>query len=154
MSSRPHPNDIQRELCALAERIASEVYGTQLDYSVDSIRQVERILGAFHEEYVKTRSEEGLNGIAMEFAAYIVTTIQRHFGPAQWERDCPSLGKDAFPLHWRDSSIYPFAWCQKRIFDGPADDVWCKFQVLVLDKTRPPRSWWRFWRRGLAGDST
>lgn len=145
MPERPDPNEIQAELCGLAESIASENFGIRLDYSVDSIPQVERILGAFHEHFTKTRSDDGLNGIALGFAAYIVRVIQRNFGPATWERDCPSFGEDAFPLHWRGSSIYPYAWCQKRIFDGPADDVWFKFQAIVLGKARPRRRWWKFW---------
>lgn len=145
MPARPHPSEIQQKLCGLAERIASEHFGTRLDYSVESVRQVERILGELHDEYQKTQSENGLNGIALEFSAYIVSIIQCHFGPAQWERDCPSFGEDAFPLHWRGSSIYPYAWCQKRIFDGPADDIWFKFQAIVIGKTPPVRPWWRFW---------
>lgn len=144
MPARPHPSEIQPKLCGLAERIASEHFGTRLDYSVDSVRAVERILGAFHDDYRKTRSEDGLHGIALEFAAYIVSIIQRHFGPAQWERDCPSFGQDAFPLHWRGSSIYPYAWCMKRIYDGPGDDVWFKFHTIVLEAER----------KGGGGDET
>jgi hypothetical protein len=141
MPARPHPSEIQPKLCGLAERIASEHFDTRLDYSVESVQQVDRILGAFHDEYRKTQSDDGLNGVALEFAAYIVSIIQRHFGPAQWERDCPSFGEDAFPLHWRGSSVYPYAWCQKRIFDGPADDVWFKFRAIILGEAQPRRPW-------------
>jgi hypothetical protein len=146
MTNRPPAKDVQPKLCGLAERIASEHFHTHLDYSADSIQQVESILAKFHDDYRKTRSDEGLNGVALEFAAYIVTVIQRHFGPAEWERDCQSFGQDAFPLHWRGGSVYPYSWCQKRIFDGPADDVWFKFQAIVLGKAQPPtrRPWWRF----------
>lgn len=102
---------------------------------MDSVQQVEKILGAFHDEYRKTRSDEGLNGVPLEFAADIVTIIQQHFGPAQWERDDPAFGADVFPLHGRDSTINPYAWCQKRIFDGPANDVRSKFRTLVLGRS-------------------
>jgi hypothetical protein len=133
MPDRPHASEIQQKLCGLAERIASEQFGTRLDFSVESVREVERILGELHKDYKCTRSEDGLHGIALEFGAYIVSVIQRHFGPAQWERDCASLGQDAFPLHWRGTSIYPYAWCMKRIYDGPGDDVWLKFHAIVLE---------------------
>jgi len=145
MPGKPAADQIQPKLCGLAERIALESFNTKLDYSVDSIRRVERILSTVHDSYRKTRSDDGLNGIALEFAAYIVSVIQRHFGPAEWERDCKTFGADAFPLHWRGSSIYPYAWCQKRIFDGSADDVWFKFQAIVLGKPQPKRSWWKLW---------
>jgi len=128
---------LKEQMSALAERIAREAFSTHLDYSVESIRQVERILGAIHDDYKSTRSEEGLQGIALEFGVYIVKVIERHFGPAEWMRDHESLGKDTFPLQWRGSTIFPFQWCMKRIFDGPGDDVWLKFKTLVLDAAPP-----------------
>jgi replicative DNA helicase len=60
---------LKHEMSALAERIASEVYGIELDYSTESIKQVEKILGRLHKEYKKTKSDEGYAGIAFEFAA-------------------------------------------------------------------------------------
>lgn len=120
-------------MSVLAERIAWEGFGTHLDYSVESIMQVERILEVIHDEYKSTRSEEGLQGIALEFGSYIVKVVERHFGSAEWERDHDSFGKDSFPLQWRGATLFPFQWCMKRIFDGPEDNVWLKFKVLVLD---------------------
>jgi hypothetical protein len=145
MTARPHPNDIQKSLCDLAEQIASQSFGARLDYSVNSVREVERILGAMHDEFRKTGSDDGMRGVALEFSAYLVSVIQRHFGPAKWERDCPSFGEDAFPLLWNEGTIYPYAWCQKRIFDGPADNVWIKFYTIVIGEEPPSRPWWKFW---------
>jgi len=65
MADRPEPSEIQANLCGLAERIASEHFDTELDYSVDSVQQVERILGAFHDDYRKTQSDDGLDGVAL-----------------------------------------------------------------------------------------
>jgi hypothetical protein len=104
----------------------------KLDHSPRSVRRVEKILGRMHEDYRRTGSDEGLNGVALEFAAYIVTVIDTHFGPAEWQRDHPTMGEGTFPCHWRGKDLFPYAWCQKRIFDGPGDDVWSKFETLVL----------------------
>jgi hypothetical protein len=134
--SKPIPrNDmaqLKAKLCELAEQIARDDFGTPLDYSVKSIQKVERILRAIHDEYCRTDSDDGLYGIALEFGAYLVAVIERHFGPAVWERDHPEFGKDAFPLRWRDSTLFPVEWCMKRMIDGPGDNVWSKFQVLVV----------------------
>ncbi len=35
------------------------------------------------------------------------------------------------------SALFPVGSCLKRILDGPADDVWAKFRVLVLDRESP-----------------
>ena len=131
MPSPPMPQ-LKEQMSALAEKIASDAFGVKLDYSVDSLKDVERILGEIHEEYKQTGSEEGLQGIALEFGAYIVKIIERHFGPAEWLRDDATMGKDTFPLRWRETTLFPVAWCGKRIFDGPADDIVSKFDALVL----------------------
>jgi hypothetical protein len=75
-----------------------------------------------------------LQGIALEFGAYIIRVIEQHFGPVDWQRDHPSFGEDSFPLYWRETTLFPVGWCLKRILDGTGDDVWSKFQTLVLDR--------------------
>ena len=131
---------MQPTLCSLAKRVAFEHFGVRLDLSARSVRHVERILSAIHEEHLKTRSVEGFDGIALEFAAYIVDVVQRNFGPARWERDCSQFGADAYPLHWRGAVLYPYTWCLNRIYDGAADNVWATFRASVLLKAQP---WWK-----------
>ena len=135
----PDSNDLkekQAKWCEVAERIALEQGSVKLDYSPDSIREVERVRAAIHSGYKTARYAEGLRGIAQEFAAYIVTVIQRHFGPAEWQTNCPSLGPETFPLQWRGTTIYPYIWCLRRLIEGPGDDVWAKFQSTVLDASK------------------
>jgi hypothetical protein len=103
--SKPPAREIQKQLCELAERIARENFAIELDYSIESIRQVERILGALHDDYKRTRREDGIHGIALEFAAYLVTVVERHFGSGDWQRDDSSFGADSFPFHWRGSTL-------------------------------------------------
>lgn len=125
--------DLQMELTTLALRVAREGFGKKLDFSHESIKEVESILSAFHREYEKTKSEDGLNGIALEFGAYIAATIQRNSGEGVLERDHPEFGEAAFPFHYSGGTIFPYMWCVKRIFDGDGDNVWFKYQVLVLE---------------------
>lgn len=122
---------LREKLCGLAEQVARG-FDIQLDYSDDSVRQVEFILGQIHEEFVKTREEEGLFGIALELGAYLATVLERHHGPIQWKRDHPEIGKESFPLDWNGTTLFPVGWCLKRMMDGPGDDVVSKWQVLVL----------------------
>ena len=137
-ASTPRPPgpiaDLQIRLTDLALQVAREGFGKRLDFSTDSIREVESILAAVHEEYVKTQNEEGLNGIALEFGAYIATTIQRNTGEGVLERDHPEFGEASFPFHFGGGTLFPYGWCVKRIFDGPADDIWSKYRALVLER--------------------
>lgn len=123
---------LRDELDGLALQIASNS-GIKLDHSPKSVKKVEKILGTLHDEYCRTGSDDGMNGVAIEFAAYIIKVIELNLEAGSWSRDHPELGPDTFPYRWRGQDIFPFAWCQKRIFDGPADDVWAKFNLFVLN---------------------
>jgi hypothetical protein len=114
--------------------LVAKDFGVTLDFSPNSIKHVESILGKFHADYRKTKSGTGLHGIALMFGAYIVVVIERNFGPVEWERDHPEFGKGTFPLQFGTKTLFPVAWCEKRLFDGPGDNVWFKFQQSVIAK--------------------
>ena len=120
----------------LAMKIASESFGIELDYSPASMRKVERVLGRIHKRYVKSGDDEGLVGVAFEFAAYIVQVVEKNFGKGVWRRDHRVMGRGSLPFHWNQTVIFPFGWCLKRIFDGPGDDVWVKFNLFVVEEAQ------------------
>ena len=124
---------LQKELTDNALDIAKDA-GVTLDFSHQSINHVERMLGECHREFKRTKDEEGLHGIALSFSAYIVTVIERHFEPGTWKKHDPDWGKHSFPYHWRDGTTFIYGWCLKRILDGPGDNVWSKYQAIVLSQ--------------------
>jgi hypothetical protein len=125
---------LRKQLVALALQIG-ENEGYPLDFSPQSVQEVEAILASLHEYYVQTKNEDGLFGIALEFGAYLIEVIERNYPPkGRWRRDHPDLGKNTFPFEWRGATIFPVAWCQKRIWDGPGDDVVSKFEMLVVQR--------------------
>lgn len=133
----PVDQKLQGDLCNLALRIAKEGYKENLDFSDDSIKIVEDILSDIHTNFKKTKDETGLAGIALEFGAYIVRTIQKKTGDGVWFRNSIEFGKDTFPFLWKESTtiIFPYIWCMKRITDGPADNVASKYLSCVLTDT-------------------
>lgn len=113
----------------------SEINNVVLDYSHDSIHGVEKILSLMHENYKKTKNKDGLRGISLACAAYIVETIKKNTGKGTWYRNDSHFGEDSFPFEWSDGNvIYPLAWCEKRLFDGESDDVWYKYESIILGK--------------------
>jgi hypothetical protein len=134
MASSQDAEALKDELATLAERVAQEGFGIRLDYSVDSVHHIDEILGALHKEFRRTKDDDGLNGVALEFAAYLVKVIEKNVARGRWNRDHPLFGPDTFPYEWQGGELFPYSWCQKRIFDGPGDDVWAKFHTLVLSK--------------------
>ncbi|MDB5264655.1 MAG: hypothetical protein JWN64_226 [Parcubacteria group bacterium] len=125
---------LQNELTDLAIQIAAGS-NIKLDFSIESVKQIEVILGVIHKDYKKDKQEEGVRGIALEFAAYVISVIERNLEKGYWQRDSEESGKDSFPYFLSDDSvIFPYSWCLKRIIDGSSEDVWLKFQTLVLKK--------------------
>jgi hypothetical protein len=125
---------LKKELIHLAEQVAFESYDVTLDQSVESVAEVESILGQLHDDFRRTKNEEGLKGLALEFAAYLISVTERNFGKGSWSRDHSEMGPDTFPYEWNGATLFPYSWCLKRIIDGPADDVWAKFQTLVVQR--------------------
>jgi hypothetical protein len=119
------------KLCSLAEQVAAS-FGVSLDYTDASVETVEYILGKLHNQYLRSNSEEGLFGLALEFGAYLVSVLQRHHGAAIWQRDHVEFGVNSLPVQRRDATLFPVNWCMKRIIDGPADDIVSKWQAFVL----------------------
>ena len=122
---------LQQELTDMASQVAKDMR-VNLDFSHGSVKSAETILAELHVEQRRTKSTEGVFGIAMGFGAYIVTVIERNTEPGLWEKDHPSIGENSFPFTWRGSTIFPVGWCLKRIMDGPQDNVWIKYQQYVL----------------------
>jgi len=133
----PVTQELRNKLVNFAISTAEEGFDIKLDFSHNSIKSVERILDVIHSDYLQNKNETGLNGIAINFAAYIVETILRNTNEGIWYSDHLEFGEKSYPLYWKGSVIFPFAWCQKRIFDGRGDDVWFKYKTIILAEIWP-----------------
>lgn len=129
-------NELKKELIELSLKVG-EHYGFKFDFSIDSVKQVENILRQISSEYKRNQQTEGLDGLALELAAYIIAVIEKNITVGTWQRDSAEFGKDVFPYDLGEGNIiYPYQWCQKRIYDGESENVWTKFEALVLDKSK------------------
>jgi hypothetical protein len=135
MKKEPTPDveALMQQMKQSALKVAS-AFGMDLDYSDESVKKVESILGQIHAEYKKKTDDSGLRGIALFFAAYLGEVIRRKGLGGTWSRSHAELGEDTFPFSWSRGVLFLFAWRQKRIFDGEQDDVWFKYQACVLAK--------------------
>lgn len=129
-------NELKKELIELSLKVG-EHYRVKFDFSIDSIKQVEDILRQINSEYSRNQQTEGLNGLTLELAAYIIAVIEKNITIGTWQRNSVEFGKDIFPYDLGGGNIiYPYQWCQKRIYDGESENVWTKFEALVLNKTK------------------
>jgi len=130
-------------LAAEAVKDASENNHVQLNYSVDSIKQVEQVLGGLHDQYAKNPASVSAKGPGSAYGAYIGEVIRRTEPGAHWQRD-GEMGEKTYPIVWGPTQghSYPMAWCAHRIENGPEDNVWMKYYALknnLLQQARDAR---------------
>jgi hypothetical protein len=103
----------------------------KLDYSVDSIQDVEKILGGLHTQYTKDPSTLSVKGLGSAYGAYIGEVIRRSEPGAHWQRD-DEMGEKSYPIIWGPTAghSYPMAWCYRRILNGDEDNVWVKYRAI------------------------
>jgi len=117
-------------LATEAVRDAKENNHVLLDYTPESIKTVESILGSVHDQYVKNPSSVSAIGLGLAYGAYVGEVIRRSENGAKWERDDPVAGEKSYPLHWGGRVSFPLTWCNKRIVNGPEENVWNKYLAL------------------------
>ncbi len=122
-----------------AVKDAWEQNHVKLDYSVESIKVVDQILGSLHDQYTKDPSKISVKGLGSAYGAYIGEVIRRSEPGAHRERD-DELGEKSYPIIWGPGTghSYPMAWCYRRILNGDEDNVWVKYSAIKEGLTRRP----------------
>jgi hypothetical protein len=117
-------------LCAEAVKDAQTESHIHLDYTVESIKRVEGVLGSLHDLYVRNHSSVAVNALAMAYGAYIGEVIRKTEPNVRWEKSDAVGGEKSYPLIWAGGHAYPMAWCYRRIVNGDEDNVWNKYQAI------------------------
>ena len=145
----------------IAEAYASDAidfarsnFKIKLDWSDGSVAHIETMLGLFHDQMAKAKpSEDQVLGFAKMFGSYVGEVFRRNHG-ATW--GLVNLGEQTFPGLKADGTaglFWPWGRAQNRITNGPEDNVWHYYQVLVQKHggssaptpSNPPaqkKSWW------------
>lgn len=113
----------------------------QLDFSAESFKKVDDILGSYHEHLSEYQGEDGANtlwNIAVHFGIYLGETLLRLQLEGQgyrWrlEDGLPILVKDA------GNQMSPITKAHKRILNGPEDSVksFCDIALLIASGKFP-----------------
>lgn len=124
---------IQKEGAELAVERA-KLYNFRLDYSDNSIKNVDKILDRLGKEYLIKKNKNELEELALIFGLYVIEVFERNYQKGYLERKLLGLEKDNFPYYWKGNLIFPCIWCLNKIFDSEADDVWSMYKT-TLSKT-------------------
>jgi len=114
---------------------AKTTFGIDLNWSDESIRQIETIAAALHEDYKKKHpTPEQVAHMYRMVGSYIGEVYRKNHG-AEWGWVI-SPGGDRFPgLESASTRCWPWARAQKRIVDGPEDNIWHYYQYLLNPNT-------------------
>lgn len=118
---------------------ARDTYSIELDYSPNSIKEVERILDKIHRRHREEPIDNAeLNRLKLEWGGYVGEVIKR-LRKAEWQLDSKIAGPGSLPVVYENSGeSFPVMWCLKRIVNGPEDNVWDKFNLLVVNRDSEP----------------
>ena len=127
----------------LAVSAVKEHEGATLDYSVRSLKVVDRIIGRFHKEGATV---EDVEITLFQFGCYVGEVFVRNAG-GKWRRATRDEKKNVFgvPLVLQldaDTTANPIGKVKKRLENGDEDNLPYFYRVFTGQKEKP---WWRFW---------
>ena len=112
-----------QEFAIQAVEVASEEHQTNLDYSLESISAVDRILEKFHLQHRNTAiPERELSRIVLTWGGYIGTVLKKRVG-GQWQSNSPTAGSNTYPLQYNGYEAIPVMWCLQRIRRGSSASI-------------------------------
>lgn len=136
------PDELQAEMISAAGsavKHARKYWSTELDYSPNSIEEVELILARMHESLPRNRflkllkrgpSEEQMAQLAIAYGAYIGEVFRREFG-GEWSKEQIMGQQDVLSLKFTSQNmIFPAGKVWKRLQNGDEDNVWAFFQLI------------------------
>lgn len=137
-SSNFQPDSRFREIAEAyaldAVDLARDNFGIALDRSEESVALVEGILSRLHDDMEKEQpSRDQVETVAKMFGSYIGEVFRKHHG-GEW--GLISLGDDAIPgIKASRNMFWPWGRVEKRLANGPEDNVWHYYQIMVQKQT-------------------
>ena len=126
-------------------------FKTNLNWSDSSVSEVEKILGVLHEQLAVAKpTDQQIAQFAKMFGSYIGEVFRKNHG-ATWGlvtlqgQTFPGLKASGFEV----GLFWPWGKSENRIRNGPEDNVWHYYQVLmekngtpIRDEALAKKSWW------------
>ena len=128
-----------------AVSLSQATMGQKLDFTEESIKTVENILGRYHSEKERAgahASPKIVDQVCQIYGAYIGEVMRRNYGGEWMLDDTFSPGTKIPALRMNQLQTSPSAKVYKRIMNGSEDDVWFYYQVFIgnFKKTIPKNS--------------
>ncbi len=129
---------MMNEFAQDAVSFAQDQYQTNLDYSDESVRAVEKILNQLYRELPRTEAgemseeasvQETVDAICNMFGGYVGEVIRRQYG-GEWKIETQVSDQPMVCLQVEGNYIFPPAKVYKRLANGSGDDLWFYYEVI------------------------
>ncbi len=124
-----------------AVTLAREHFGEELNFTEGSIEAVERCLTRLYDAMPRSFfkklfrpkwNQERIDRLTMLFGGYIGEVFRRHHGGVWAIEEPPGAGGAVIAIRdARGGIFFPPAKVLKRLTNGPEDDVWYYYRILV-----------------------
>jgi hypothetical protein len=117
----------------------AQANGVSLDYSIDSVKEVEELLATLHAAiprgllgrmFKRGPSEDDIAAMSKMYGGYLGEVVRRARGGEWVLDDSISPGEAVISLRDGDKRIFPPSKVQKRLVNGAEDNVWHYVQVF------------------------
>lgn len=116
--------------------------GVDLDFSEDSIQQVEAILGQTHQSrpagirklFTRDVSADALENLSKMYGAYVGEVMRFEWVDADWTMPEDGPFQGAYTIDYRGMLTSPPAKVFKRLSGGSDDNVWAYYRVLTDER--------------------
>jgi hypothetical protein len=134
----------EESLDAVMDSYASEAvqrakaeHEVTLDFSTDSLAELERLLEKVHQRHATNALDQQTLGLESQLWGAYIGGVFKKITPAEWRRDSKTAGQGSFPLVFKNGSeFFPCGWVWKRIQNGKEDNVMFKFAVALESFTK------------------
>lgn len=115
----------------IAIKTARTKWDLALDFTPESLKKVEAVLAQLHDALKTATPEERptdkqIEGASIIWGVYVGEVIRRHYG-GRWEISKPD---GVLQLTVNTASLFPVRKVQKRLMDGPGDNVAFYFHAM------------------------
>ncbi|EKQ56187.1 MULTISPECIES: hypothetical protein [unclassified Clostridium] len=112
---------------------AERNFKIKLDFSEDSIKDVEKILDRLNKTIeIDNPSEDLVLKFAKVFSGYIGQVIKINWG-GEWKDESNFAIKNGPALKVKDQDLFLLSKVYRRITSGPEDNVWHFYQIIKND---------------------
>lgn len=124
--TKPDVLKIQKEGTELAVQYAKN-FNLKLNYSVESIKYVDKILNSLSKKNLDDNKKEELQNISLIFGLYVIEVFEQNIGNGFLERKLIALENDSFPYYTNGKLVFPCIWCLNRVFIKDSEEIWVLF---------------------------